>query len=314
MTTQAFHDPKLFRQALGAFVTGVTIISTVQENGEPRGFTANSFTSVSLDPPLVLVCIGKAASSYPVFSAASYFSVSVLAEDQKQIASLFASKVPDKFVQATWRKGPFGSPLIERTAAWFECRRHRIIDAGDHIILVGEVVGFDHSAASPLGYCRGAYLTFSLEQEALAAARDRTRVGAILEHDDAILLVESAEGILELPTGNRLEPISDPNSLRGSLQRLGVSAQLNFLFAVFESPRGTAGETSIYYRGTFEQQQPGHDKVCIVALNELPWDRLRDDAVRAMLRRFVRERSEDAFGIYIGDADRGTVQTLSRPA
>jgi flavin reductase (DIM6/NTAB) family NADH-FMN oxidoreductase RutF len=94
--------PRRFGRRSGAFVTGVTVISTVQENGEPRGFTANSFTSVSLDPPLVLVCIGKAASSYPVFSAASHFSVSVPAEDQKKIAGLFASKVPDKFAQATW--------------------------------------------------------------------------------------------------------------------------------------------------------------------------------------------------------------------
>jgi hypothetical protein len=210
--------------------------------------------------------------------------------------------------------GPFGSPLIERAAAWFECRRHQVVDAGDHIILVGEVVGFDHSAASPLGYCRGAYLTFSLAQDAIAAARHHTRVGAILEHDDAILLVEGAHGTFELPTGDRLEPISDPKSLRGTLQRLGVTAPLNFLFAVFEDPHGTARATSIYYRGTFERAQPSNDKVLVVALSELPWDRLRDEAVRTMLRRFVRERSEDAFGIYVGDADRGTVQTLSRPA
>jgi flavin reductase (DIM6/NTAB) family NADH-FMN oxidoreductase RutF len=314
MTTEARLDSKTFRQALGAFVTGVTIVSTVQEDGEPRGFTANSFTSVSLDPPLVLICIGKAASSYPVFSAASHFSISVLAEDQKPVASLFASKASDKFVQATWRKGPLGSPLIEGAAAWFDCRRHQVLDAGDHIILVGEVVGFDHSAASPLGYCRGAYLTFSLAQEAIAAARNRTSVGAILEQDDAILFVEGRDGTLELPAGNSLEPVGDPASLRGTLQRLGVDAQLNFLFAVFEDPRGAPGATSIYYRGTFERAQPGNDKLRVVPLHELPWESLRDDAVRAMLRRFVRERSEDAFGIYVGDADQGTVQTLSRPA
>ncbi|MEZ0167810.1 flavin reductase [Microvirga sp. TS319] len=311
MTSTVGIDSKSFRQALGAFPTGVTIVSTLQEDGQPRGFTANSFTSVSLDPPLVLVCIGKTASSYPVFSEAPHFSVTVLAESQKDVSSLFASKSPDKFSSASWQRGPAGSPVIEGAAAWFDCRRHQVVDAGDHIILIGEVVGFSHSNASPLGYCRGAYLTFSLSQDAVAAAGHRTLVGAILEKGRSILFLESADGSLQLPTGNALGPVSNDKSLHGVLRRLGIEAELNFLFAVFEDPRAEAGSTSIYYRGSIDGVPADETRLRLVGLDEIPWDRIKDEAVRSMLGRFVREQNEDTFGIYVGDADHGTVKALA---
>ena len=307
-------DTKLFRQALGAFVTGVTVVSTLQQDGTPRGFTANSFTSVSLVPPLVLVCVAKSASTYPIVSEAPHFAVSVLAEHQRDVSSLFASKAADKFSRAPWHIGPSGSPLIEGAAAWFDCRRRQAVDAGDHVILIGEVIGFGHSDASPLGYCRGAYLTFSLAQDAVAAAGHRTRVGAILEHDGAILLVERPDGLLDLPTAASLEAEGDRDSLRGKLKRLGVQAKLNFLFAVFEDPKGEFATTSIYYRGTVEAGLGCDRNLRWVPFSEIPWPRLNDEAVRAMLARIVRERRGDAFGIYVGDVDQGTVTALASTA
>jgi flavin reductase (DIM6/NTAB) family NADH-FMN oxidoreductase RutF/pimeloyl-ACP methyl ester carboxylesterase len=308
-------DTRALRQALGAFVTGVTIVSARQHDGEPRGFTANSFTSVSLDPPLVLVCIARTAASYPVFSAVERFSVSVLAEDQKHLSQLFASKAPDKFSRAPWHASVAGTPLIEGSAAWFDCRRYRsVIDAGDHVILVGEVVEFGDSKASPLAYGRGAYVAFGLSQDAVAAAEGRTRVGAILECDGGVVLVEDRDGNLDLPTGRRLEPETDPASLRGVLKELGVTARLSFLFAVFEDPRTANHATSIYYRGTAEPVPAGHLALRHLRFDRIPWGRLRDPAVRSMLARFVREREEDTFGVYVGDADRGTVQALARAA
>ncbi|HYB08518.1 MAG TPA: flavin reductase family protein [Alphaproteobacteria bacterium] len=305
-------DSKAFRYALGAFVTGVTVVATLGPDGTPRGFTANSFTSVSLDPPLVLVCIAKTASSYPVFSQTANFSISVLAEAQKDISSLFASKASDKFALAPWRRGVTGSPIIDGVAAWFDCRRRDVVEAGDHIILIGEVVGFDHSSANPLGYCRGAYIAFSLSQAALAGTDSRTKVGVILEREGALLLVEEAGGVLDLPTGSRLEPASDPASLRGVLMRLGLDAKLGFLFAVFEDPSAAAKTMSIYYRGEVDGAVPVGSQVHLVPFEEIPWPKLRDEAVRSMLRRYVREREEDAFGIYVGDTDRGTVQALAK--
>ncbi|MDC7713667.1 flavin reductase [Vogesella sp. LYT5W] len=308
--TQAI-DVMEFRKALGAFVTGVTVVSTRQSDGTPRGFTANSFTSVSLDPALLLICIGKTAASYPVFSDTQQFSISILAEDQKQVSSIFASKAADKFEQVAWHQGVTGSPIIDGAAAWFDCVTHQLVDAGDHIILIGRVVDFSNTAASPLGYGRGAYLTFSLSQDALAATGQRAKVGAILESNGGVLLLETDKGY-QLPTGTRLEPASDSKSLRGVLEQLGVDAQLDFLFAVFDEPAAEGGAVNIYYRGRVQGDLPADSKLRVVAMDEIPWDQLTDEAVRSMLQRFVRERTEDAFGIYIGDSHAGSVQPLAK--
>jgi hypothetical protein len=162
-----------------------------------------------------------------------------------------------------------------------------------------------------LGYCRGAYVTFGLSQAALAAARPR--VGAILENEDGILFVANGDRF-DLPEGVSLEPDSDPSSLNGTLRRLGISAQLGFLFAVFEDPRSGAGSVSVYYRGALKSPVPQAAGLRVIPLDQIPWAGLRDDAIRSMLRRYVHERTEDTFGVYIGDAERGTVQALAKKA
>ncbi|WMY10141.1 flavin reductase family protein [Paraburkholderia phenoliruptrix] len=314
-THQAF-DAAEFRRALGAFVTGVTVVTTIQADGSPRGFTANSFTSVSLDPPLILVCIAKTASSYGVFSGTSHFAVSVLAEDQKAVSGVFASKAADKFAQVAWETRNTGAPVMKGAAASFDCATHEVVDAGDHIILIGRVLDFVHTSASPLGYCRGAYVNFSLSQDALAAAGSRAQVGAILEHRDGLVLLETPQG-LNLPTGIKLEPASDAASLRGLLTKLGLDVHLDFIFAVFESgsaqASGPLASVQIYYRGrVIDNGSAWMDSaIRIVPLAQIPWDQLHDEAVRSMLQRYVRERSEDAFGIYVGDTEAGKVQTLA---
>jgi flavin reductase (DIM6/NTAB) family NADH-FMN oxidoreductase RutF/pimeloyl-ACP methyl ester carboxylesterase len=306
-------DPKALRRAFGAFATGVTVVTTAQEDGVPRGFTANSFTSVSLDPPLVLVCLAKTASSYPVFSNAAGFAVNVLAESQRDVSGLFASKAADKFDRVAWRRSAGGRPVIEGAAAWLDCVMHEVVDAGDHAILIGRVVAFGDGTDNPLGYCRGAYVTFSLSQAALGAEA-RTKVGAILEGEGGLLFVAGADGRLSVPEGVSLEPESDPASLHGRLKRLGVTAQLGFLFAVFEDPKSGAGAVSVYYRGTFTAKAAMDPNLRVIPMQEIPWASLRDEATRTMLQRYVRERSEDIFGIYVGDTERGTVQPLGRPA
>ncbi|MDR6413066.1 flavin reductase family protein [Paraburkholderia terricola] len=311
-TAQQAFDIAAFRRALGAFVTGVTVVTTIQPDGSPRGFTANSFTSVSLDPPLVLVCIAKTASSHAVFSQTRHFAVSVLAEDQKAVSGVFASKAADKFAQVAWQVRATGAPVMNGAAAAFDCMTHDVVDAGDHIILIGRVVDFVHTSSSPLGYCRGAYVNFSLSQDALAAAGSRAQVGAILEHRDGLVLLDTPKGP-QLPTGVRLEPASDPASLHGVFAKLGLDVHLDFIFAVFESGSGQAPGVQIYYRGRVIDSGAAwmDSAIRIVPLAQIPWGELRNDAVRSMLERYVRERSEDAFGIYVGDTEAGTVQTLA---
>ena len=299
-----------FRRALGAFVTGVTVVTTIQPDGSPRGFTANSFTSVSLDPPLILVCIAKTASSHPVFSKTSHFAVSVLAQDQRPVSGVFASKSADKFGQVEWHVCHTGAPVMDGASASFDCETHEVVDAGDHIILIGRVVDFTHTSSTPLGYCRGAYVDFSLSQDALAASGQHARVGAILEDPRGLVLIETARG-LQLPTGARLEPQADPSSLRGVLTRHGLNAHLDFLFAVFEAGSGREEGVHIYYRGRVLDVVPAHHAVRFVPLGEIPWNDLRDAAVVSMLQRYVKERTEDAFGIYVGDSSAGTVRSLA---
>lgn len=300
--------PKRFRNALGAFATGVTVVTTLQENGEPRGFTANSFSSVSLDPPLVSICIARTASSHPVFSAAPHFAVNILAQDQRDVSGVFASKRPDKFEQVAWVSGATGSPVLEKCAAWFDCRLHEVVAAGDHDILIGEVVDFDGSSRMPLGYCRGAYVEFGLAQEAVAASARSSEVRAILESDGAILLIEERDGRLALPSAPCLEPASDPKSLHGRLASLSVAAEFGFLFAVYEDPGTPGAPTSIVYRGSFSGQAgPGTRLWPVGDLANCP---IRDPAVRTMLDRYARERRENAFGVYAGNVSAGMVQTL----
>ena len=304
-------EPRAFRKALGSFLTGVTVVATLQPDGTPRGFTANSFSSVSLDPPLVLVCIAKTASSYPIFTAAEGFSVNILAEHQANVSGLFASKSTNKFDGARWHLGPAGNPVLDEVAAWFDCRRHTVVDAGDHIILIGRVLGFDERAVNPLGYCKGAHITFGLQSDALAARGGRTRVGAILEHEDTFVLVADGEGGLDIPKGGALGTPTDSDGLLGNLKRLGIDAELGFLFAVYEDPARGASAVSIVYRGQLKSAPAPDVRISFVPFDAVPWERIRDAALVTMLRRYIAEKRQDVFGIYVGDAEHGTVQSLA---
>lgn len=151
-------DRTALREALGAFATGVTIVTALtRESGEPVGFTANSFTSVSLEPPLLLVCLAHTAASYKVFREADSFAVNVLAADQEATALRFATRGADKFGATRWHPGAHGAPLIEGCLARFDCTMHQRLVAGDHDILMGQVTGFSRHAGEALLYHGGAF-------------------------------------------------------------------------------------------------------------------------------------------------------------
>ena len=145
-------DPHELRRAFGRFLTGVTVITCKDTDGTPRGFTANSLTSVSLNPPLLLACIAKSAASRAVFENTKNFAINILSANQEPVSGIFATKQADKFDLVPWRDGEHNSPILEDVVAWFECSRHRIVDAGDHIILIGKVQAYHHEDKTPLGY------------------------------------------------------------------------------------------------------------------------------------------------------------------
>lgn len=150
-------DQRRMRQALGSFVTGVTIVTTRSDDGLPVGVTANSFTSVSLDPPLILWSLDKRALSRPIFEIAAAFAVNVLALEQEDLARRFAQASADKFAGLTTTAGFGDVPVIPESAATFECRRHAVHDGGDHVILIGEVMAYAHSDRSPLAFHGGRF-------------------------------------------------------------------------------------------------------------------------------------------------------------
>ena len=151
-------DREALRRALGAFATGVTIVTArARGTGEPVGFTANSFTSVSLDPPLLLVCLAHTALSYRVFREAESFAVNVLAAEQEETARLFATRGADKFGATRWHPGILGAPLIEGCLARFDCAMHERLTAGDHDILMGRVIDFSHKPGRALLFHGGAF-------------------------------------------------------------------------------------------------------------------------------------------------------------
>lgn len=152
------HDPRTLRDALGCFATGVTVVTCLDDAGEPVGLTANSFTSVSLDPPLLLVCVAKAAASSGPMAKAEHFAVSVLQNKQQPASITFSTRVEDRFGSTEWAMGEHGVPILGQSLAVFECARHAVHDGGDHWILLGEVkkATFDPSL-DPLLYFRGRY-------------------------------------------------------------------------------------------------------------------------------------------------------------
>ena len=160
-TDNRLDDGEL-RNAFGSFTTGVTVVATREADGTPRGFTANSFSSVSLDPPLLLVCIAKSALSLRVFQEASCFSVNILEQSQAEVSRIFASQAVDKFDRVPWDKGVFEIPLLRGSLARFTCETDRQIDAGDHAILLGKVIAFDYQNGTPLSYFRGQYGTLNI--------------------------------------------------------------------------------------------------------------------------------------------------------
>lgn len=150
-------DPRVLRHALGHFATGVAVVTTRTAAGKLEGLTANSFSSVSLDPPLVLWCLRRDAASAPGFASAGAFAVNVLAAHQHVLSRHFATPAHDKFAGLRHTPGLHGCPLLAGSLAHFECRTENTVDAGDHVIFIGRVLRLSHRDGEPLIFSAGRY-------------------------------------------------------------------------------------------------------------------------------------------------------------
>jgi len=148
---------KAFRDCLGKFATGVTVVTCTDAAGTPCGITANSFSSVSLEPPLILWNIAKVSNSLRAFLDAECFAVNVLAAEQKAVSTHFARSDHTLFDDVEYDLSDSGVPLLPGTLATFECRTHQVHDSGDHYIIIGEVTAFSAGDGDPLLFFGGAY-------------------------------------------------------------------------------------------------------------------------------------------------------------
>lgn len=295
-------DPRALRDAFGAFMTGVTVVTTRGDDGAPRGFTANSFSSVSLDPPLLLISIAKTSSNFDLFSQATGFGVNILSEAQKQISNDFARPSQDRFAGVDWDWGPQGAPVLAGVSAWFDCAMHQVIEAGDHAILLGRVMAFQTGTAAGLGYYRGSYVTPAQD---VAALGPDVIVAAIIEFEDTVLMLDDGQGGLTLPHAK-----AGRDGAAATIERLivqmGVSAQAGMIYAVYEDR--AKGHQNIALR--CPAADGAHGLGQFVALNDQNLTAVRDLAMREMLLRLGRERKMGNYGIYYGDADQGRVLSV----
>lgn len=300
------EDPRALRDAFGAFATGVTVVTANNPTGQPIGFTANSFTSVSLDPPLLLVCIAKTSRNYETMTGAERFAVNVLSETQKDISNTFARPVEDRFASVDWRKGPNGCPILSQVAAWFECSKQDLIEAGDHVIMVGRVTAFENSGLNGLGYARGGYFTPRLAGKAVSAAvGGEIRLGAVLEQQGSVYLV--GDETLSIPSCT-VEGDDPARTLAAHLEQLtGLNVTIGFLYSVYEDK--SDGRQHIVYHALASDGAPQRGR--FLRPEDAAQAKFSSTATADIINRFVLESSIGNFGMYFGDETGGTVHPIA---
>ena len=297
----SLSDPRALRDAFGRFMTGVTVVTARDRSGNLVGFTANSFTSVSLDPPLILVCPGKFLSSYAAFEGCSHFAVNILAEGQEDISNTFAGFKGDRFARTPHHIDDNGCALIDGAVATFSCKRHDWVNAGDHGLLIGQVTAFTTDDKRGLGYAGGQYFSLGLERGARDPEAKINVAGAIITAGDQLWLTQTPRGLAPLQC-----TLPDRRALRGSLRdhlaTLGITAQLGPVFSVFDDPK-----TDTHYAYLLAEAPAGVAPVGITALPICALDDAAFDgpATTRMMARFAHEAQTRNFTLYLGDAEDG---------
>jgi flavin reductase (DIM6/NTAB) family NADH-FMN oxidoreductase RutF len=300
------------RQILGKFLTGVTVITTLDQHAIPVGFTANSFTSVSLDPPLVLVCMAQSAGLAPVFRRAGSYAINILSTEQETISNSFARKDADRFAAVNWQGKVTGSPVIDGCAAWLDCEMYEKIIAGDHMVLIGRIVDAEKTARHPLGYYQGRYCAIDLPEETLSLIEHRESVhsttGILVDYRDQLLLIEQEDGCYDVP---RAEPggEGEESRINAAMTKLGIEVHNKVLFSVVEGRHHQ--RISIYYRCNVEPGEPLPAGAKFFSPDALPLDQLSRLDLRSVLKRYLAEKNAGQFGIYVGDEHQGHIEQIA---
>jgi flavin reductase (DIM6/NTAB) family NADH-FMN oxidoreductase RutF len=292
------------RDAFGAFMTGVTIVTTARDDGQPLGFTANSFSSVSLDPALLLVSIAKTSSNLQTFSTAGHFAINILAEGQTELSNRFARPSENRFANVGWHLSAHRNPLIDDVSAWFDCTTHEVIDAGDHAIIIGKVEAFHSAGYAGLGYYRGGYFTpAKLSTEVIAGPK--VVVSAIIARDDKVLMIRTAEGKWTLPAKEIGREGAD-KALAELFRQYQPDASASFIYSVYNNTETHYQYISFLCSAPDEAAAAGE----FVSLDDLDADAFQDSALASMLERYRKESQLKSYGLYFGDHSTGTVRPL----
>jgi len=301
-------DIRALRDAFGTFMTGVTVVTSTDNHDKPLGFTANSFSSVSLAPPLLLVCVAKSTGSYAHLCQAHHFAVNILAEDQKTISNTFASPCADRFAGIAWQTSACGSPLLEGSAAWFDCMTHQRIDAGDHMILLGEIKSLGNSGKPGLGYSRGAYFTPSqTEHRLLEKTAHTVSVALVAERGHEVLLVPTPDDGWTLPSLTKAGDETIAHMQARFTADLGLPVQMGLLYSIYDHT--TSHQQHLVYRAVLNEG-PVQNSGRLFAIAQLPLAKIKDSAVRETLKRYSQESVLGNFGLYFGNQVTGQVHAV----
>lgn len=301
-------DPRDLRRAFGNFATGVTIVTTLDPDGNPCGFTANSFTSVSIDPPLLLISIANSAYGCEVFRGSDGFAVNILAQSQRDLSNRFARAGVDKFAGVAARAAVTGAPILQDVVAWFDCAHHEQVEAGDHVLLIGRVRDYGYNTQAPLGFCRGAYVSYGLTPAMLQllSTPGSLRVGAIIEAEGKILLERHPEsGQLLPPACDRVGAPGGGDGLLGKLASAGIEVDLPFIYAAYQEK----DERFVYYLGELHRVDEAREteRLRFYDFDHITREEIGDSAILVMLERFIREKRLGNYNIYIGDRQSGEI-------
>lgn len=303
---ESINKIRELRDAFGSFMTGVTVVTTSKSDGTPLGFTANSFSSVSLDPALLLVSIAKTSSNYENFSQAQHFAINILAEEQKDISNTFARPSNDRFSTVQWSMSVNKNPLIHNVTSWFDCVIHKVVDAGDHAILIGKVEDFESKGYAGLGYYRGGYFTpAKLSAEIINGPS--VVISAIIEHENKVLLLQNAEQKWTIPHVKVGEDGAD-QALQKIFKQYKSDASASFIYSVYENVRNQNQYIAFLCNAATAKVSEG----VLVDLNKVDELEFADHSLEVMLKRYYKENQLKTYGVYYGNETSGTVRQIAQ--
>lgn len=301
MTIDTRLDRQLLRTVYGTFPVGVTVVTTLDGDGVLWGMTASSFCSISMDPPLVSVAVIGSTPSHDAFTGCDEFAISILNDQQGELARKFATPALNKFEGVDLTPAPYQSPILADASAWLACRREAVLRLGDHSLLVGRVLDCAVQDFAPLTYQRGTF--FSLLDHPNRAAetiqlREHGTVAFIVEYESQIALARAENGDWTLPLGQLEAGPTIEKSLQHTARTvLGVDVTVDFLYSMVNLSENV---TCSIYRARVRQTSARPSRVTWFADGDIPWDGFTNTALVAAARRYLKERVSDQFGVFVG--------------